>query len=169
MVNDMGNGTAMPTSKRHDGAIFTHKGDESHLLREIVRTHQVLMAIFSRKVGVPASRLALMRLLANADGGIGVMDLARRLGINAAAITRQVKEMEVEGVVQRLPDLKDGRRNQVRLSPEGRTSFTSIHERGHELEAMLSSGVSPGELSVTIEVLAKLRSLAEGLMKGRPL
>ena len=72
-----------------------HNGDEPHLLREIVRTHQVLMTGFSREVGMPASRFALMRILANNEG-VGVMALARQLGINAAqtlttGVTHQIR------------------------------------------------------------------------------
>ncbi|MBI1854260.1 MAG: MarR family transcriptional regulator [Chloroflexi bacterium] len=48
---------------------LSHSGGESHLLREIVRTQQVLMATFSREVGLPMARLGLMRLLAVSDDG----------------------------------------------------------------------------------------------------
>src|SRR4030042_962676 len=88
----------MGTLKTASIADLHHKSDEPHLLREIIRTHQVLMAGFSREVGMPASRLELMRLLASADGDVGVMELARHLGINAAAVRRQVQGMEGEGL-----------------------------------------------------------------------
>lgn len=140
-----------------------HRGDELHLLREIVRTHQVLMAGFSRKVGMPGSRLALMRMLAVSGPESGVMDLARKLGINAAAVTRQVKEMEREGLVLRRPDPGDGRRSYVRLSPKGLEVFEEIHDRSHELERSLSSIVSADEVRVATAVLAKLRTFIEGL------
>ena len=69
-----------------------HEGDESHLLKEIMRTHQALLNVFSREVGMPAARLSLMRLLAICHHEkLGVMQIARRLGIDAAAVTRQVQ------------------------------------------------------------------------------
>ena len=56
-----------------------HKGDESHLLKEIMRTHQALLNVFSREVGMPAARLSLMRLLAiGYHEKLGVMQIARR-------------------------------------------------------------------------------------------
>ena len=100
-----------------------HRGDEPHLLREIIRTYQVLMAGFSREIGMPASRLALLRLLAVTQSNMGVMDLARKLQVNAAAVTRQVQELERKGLVRRRADPKDGRRNYVSLSPKGRKLF----------------------------------------------
>lgn len=140
-----------------------HKGDEPHFLREIVRTHQVLMAGFAREVGMPASRFALMHLLAGADRGLGVMDLARQLGINAAAVTRQVKEMEGQRLVQRRADPVDGRRSYVKLSPKGLKLFEEIHDRSHELERSLSLVAGAEEMVVAATVLAKLRTFIEGL------
>jgi DNA-binding MarR family transcriptional regulator len=140
-----------------------HDGDEPHLLREILRTHQVLMAGFSRKVGMPPSRFALMRLLAVTEGDLGVMDLSRLLGVNAAAVTRQVKEMESEGLVRRRADRRDGRRRYVRLSPKGLKLFGEIHDRGHELERSLSSVIGSDEMAAAAEVLTRLRRFIEGM------
>jgi DNA-binding MarR family transcriptional regulator len=140
-----------------------HRGDEPHLLREVVRTYQVLMAGFSRKIGIPASQFALMRLLAVAESDVGVMDLARQLGVNAAAVTRQVKVLERERLVSRRADPKDGRRSYVNLSPKGQRLFEEIHERTHELEQSLSSVLGTEEMRSAAMVLTKLRTFVDGL------
>jgi DNA-binding MarR family transcriptional regulator len=151
----------------HDGnaAIggLKHKGGESHLLREIVRTHQVLMTGFSRKVGVPASRLALMRLIASADGDVGVTELARQLGTSVASVTRQVKEMEEDDLVRRRADPRDGRRCSVRLSPKGLRLFADVHNRGHELDRALFSVIAADQVVTAVDVLVKVRGFIEGL------
>ena len=138
-----------------------HTGSEPHLLREVFRTYQVLMAGFLRATGMPASRFALMRLLALAESDPGVMDLSRQLGVNAAAVTRQVKELESEGLARRRADAKDGRRSYVSLSPKGRRLFEEIHERTHELERSLSSVLGAEEMRGAAEVLTKLRAFIE--------
>lgn len=153
-MNDSG-----PTSIKE----LHHRGDEPHLLREVIRTYQVLMAGFSREIGMPASRLALLRLLAVAEIDLGVMDLARQLGINAAAVTRQVQELEREGLVRRRADSKDGRRSYVSLSPKGQKLFEEIHNRSHKLERSLSSAIGAEEMATATTVLAKLRAFLEGL------
>lgn len=140
-----------------------HVGDETHLLREIVRTHQVLMSGFSRRVGMPSSRFALMRLLAISENDVGIMDLSRLLNVNAAAVTRQVKEMADEGLVRRYDDPRDKRRNYVRLSSKGLKLFEDIHIRSHQLERELSSIISDDEIAVTLDVLEKVRSVIEVL------
>jgi DNA-binding MarR family transcriptional regulator len=140
-----------------------HRGDEPHLLRDIVRTHQVLMAGFSRRTGMPSARFAVMRLLANANRDVGTMDLARQLGVNAAAVTRQIQEMASEGLVMRRPDLRDKRRHCLKLSPKGLALFGRIHDRTHALEDQLSTVITAKEAAATCQTLAKLRAFVEGL------
>ena len=140
-----------------------HRGDEPHLLREIVRTYQVLMAGFSRETGMPASRFAIMRLLTLADRDVGVMDLARQLAINAAAVTRQVQDLEREGLISRCADARDGRRCHVRLSAKGRKLFEKIHDRNHQLEQALSSALGVEDMAAAAATLEKLRTFIEGL------
>lgn len=146
------------------GTVFDdahHRGDEPHLLREIVRSYQALMAGFSRRMGMPAARFTLMRALAVSREDVGVMDLARQLGINAAAVTRQIQDMEREGLVERRADRKDGRRSHVGLSPQGKRAFAKIHERTHELERALASVLGDEEMRRAAVVLTKLRAIVE--------
>lgn len=138
-----------------------HRGDEPHLLREVFRTYQVLISGFARQTGMPASRFALMRVLALSESDIGLVELARRLGINPAAVTRQVQELEAEQLVKRRADAKDGRRSYVALSPKGRKLFAEIHERSHELERSLSSALGKEEMAAAATTLANLRKFLE--------
>lgn len=142
---------------------YGHEAGHPHLLREIVRTHQVLMAGFSREVGMPASHFALLRLLAVAKGDVGVTDLARQLGVNAAAVTRQLQQFERQGLVKRRAAPNDGRRSYMALSPKGRALFKRIHDRAHHLEKAVSSVVGVDDIAIASAVLLKLRTFIEGL------
>lgn len=136
-----------------------HTGRETHLLREIMRTQQAILGAFSRTVGVPAARLALVRLLAIAGpAGAGVMDLARRSQINAAAITRQVALLERAGLVTRKTDLQDKRRASLRLTLKGRRLFETVHARAHAFEDALTVAVTPEETAAAIRVLVAVRT-----------
>ena len=139
-----------------------HSGDESHLLREVMRTYQVLMNVFSRQVGMPGSQLNLLRLLAiNHPGEMGILEMARRLGINAAAVSRQVKEMAAQNLVARRPEPQDGRRTLIKLTPEGLRAFHQIHERAHEFEKSLEANLSSAEIATAAKVLEQLRASLE--------
>lgn len=143
-----------------------HRGDEPHLLREIMRIHQLLTAGFSRANGMPASQFAVLRLLAISPDGLGVMELARQLGVNAAAVTRLVQEMERGGLVLRKADARDGRRSYARLSAKGLTRFKEIHARSHALEQSLASVIGSRDLAAAARTLAKLRTHLEGLRQA---
>jgi DNA-binding MarR family transcriptional regulator len=152
-----------PTTDK--GFDLHHTGDEPHLLREIMRTQQALLNVFSRQVGMPGSRLALMRLLASCHPeAVGIMWIARQLGINAAAVTRQVKAMENERLVERCADARDARRSHVKLTAEGLRVFQQVHERAHAFERALSATVSAEDMTATVRVLAHVRAALEALL-----
>jgi len=142
-----------------------HTGGEPHLLREIMRTQQALLNVFSRQVGMPASRMALMRLLVSRHPQpAGIMWIARQLGINAAAVTRQVKAMEDERLVERNMDDRDGRRINVRLTSEGIEVFKQLHDRAHAFEQALSTELRAEDIAATVRVLVHLRAALEALL-----
>jgi DNA-binding MarR family transcriptional regulator len=140
-----------------------HEGGEPHLIFEIMRTYHALINVLSRKMGMPFSRLMLLRVLALAfPGEMGILEIARRLHINGAAVTRQIKEMEGLGLVARTPDERDGRRSNVKLTAKGRELFEQIHQRQHEFETHFSSGeLALEEVRTAAKVLFQLRSVLE--------
>ena len=141
-----------------------HAGDEPHLLREVMRTHQEALNVFSRQVGMPAARLTLMRFLAiRHPGAVGIMEIARQLGINAAAVTRQVKAMESDRLVERCADARDGRRSSVALTAEGLRIFQQVHRRAHALEQTLVAAVGAEDMAATLRVLVRVRAALEAL------
>lgn len=142
--------------------ILEHRGDELHLLRDLYRTQQAMLSVIPRIIGISSSRLALLRLLAvEMPKEAGVMEIARRLGINAAAVTRLVREMEEQGWVKRRSDLRDGRRHYVSLTPKGRQAFRKIHERMHAFERSVGETLDAQDVQATVRVLATLRDALE--------
>lgn len=145
-------------------AWMRHSGDELHLFREIMRSHQAVTHAFTRAVGMPGSRLVLLRLLATSEPAEpGVLQIARCLGVDPAAITRQVQEMEAGGLVARRADPLDRRRSLVRLTDAGRESFGRLHERAHAFERDLTASLSPEDLATAARVLAHVRAALEAI------
>jgi DNA-binding MarR family transcriptional regulator len=136
-----------------------HQGDERHLLLAIVRTHQALVSRFSRETGARWSQLALVRALAvGPPAGSGVLEIARRLEINAAAVTRQLQELERDGLVSRQGDSRDRRRSLVKLTAKGRRWLVEFHRRTHELERTLCAEAGADDLDAAVRVLGLVRS-----------
>lgn len=133
---------------------------ETHLLREILRTHQVIMAAFLENLGMPPSRVVLMRLVAKANDHVGPTELARALGVKPSVVMRQLGELQDEGLIRRRIDPEDKRRHFVQLSAKGQRVFRGIHERSRALEQALTSKLGATETRVAAEVLSKLRTIA---------
>ena len=141
----------------HSEGTYDHPGP--HLFQQIVRTHQALIGSFSLEVGMSSARMGVLRQLDDAeDGSMGVVDLARALGVTPAVVTRQVQELEAEGLLRRRHASRDRRRHQIHLTPRGRRAFAKLHERAHELQARVLDGLTDQEIATTCRVLASLRS-----------
>ena len=105
-----------------------------------------------------------MRLLAICHPeAIGIMEIARQLGIDAAAVTRQVKVMESDRLIERCADSRDGRRSYVNLTADGLRIFQQLHERAHAFEQALTTAVSAEDMAATVRVLVHVRAALEAL------
>jgi len=130
-----------------------------HLFQEIVRTHQVLIGAFSLEVGMSSGRMMVLRQLQDVeDGSMGVVDVARALGVTPAIVTRQVQELEAEGLVRRSSSSRDRRRSLLHLTARGRRVFDRLHARAHELQAMVLDGLTDEETATACHVLRSLRA-----------
>ena len=144
----------------HPAELTDHEGP--HLFREIVRTHQVLIAAFSLGVGMSAARMGLLRELEdNEDGSLGVVALARALGVTPAIVTRQVQELEAEGLIRRRNASRDRRRSQLSLTTRGRRAFAQLHERAHGLQTEVLEGLRDEEIATACHVLSSVRMAIE--------
>jgi DNA-binding MarR family transcriptional regulator len=166
MVIDMDYHPAVPDTRRksrktgHPAELTDHAGP--HLFQEIVRTHQVLIGTFSLEVGISAARMGVLRQLSSGeDGSMGVVDLARALGVTPAIVTRQVQELESEGLLRRRNPSRDRRRSQLHLTTRGRRAFARLHERAHELQTRLLDGLRDEEIATACRVLSSLRMAIE--------
>ena len=139
-------------------ATTLEQGEGPFLVQEIVCTYQALMAQLSRRTGLSASRFALMRVLADADGDMGILELARQLGANAASVTRQVQDLEREGLVFRRGDPHDGRRSYIGLQPEGQKLLDGLLRYSRDFEQVLSATLSNDEMTSAAVTLKNLRA-----------
>lgn len=138
-----------------------HDREHTHLLRELMEFHQVLMSRFSERTGSTPARFAVLRLLAVSDQGLGTLELSRRLGIDAAAVTRQLQSLEADSLIKRIPDPKDGRRSRAKLSGKGLSTFAAIHEQALGLEREMDRLVGADAMASATDTLGSLRRWLE--------
>jgi DNA-binding MarR family transcriptional regulator len=138
-----------------------------HLFQEIVRSHQAMLAIFSQEVGMSAARMLVLRQVQDVENGsMGVVDLARALGVTPAIVTRQVQELEAEGLLRRRNASRDRRRTQIHITPRGRRAFERLHRRAHELQTRVLEGLEDEEIVTACHVLSRLRAAVEAQRRG---
>lgn len=79
--------------------------------------------------GLPLDRAAYPVLRGIAEcGPVRLSDLAARLGVQISTASRQVKELEQAGLVERTGDPKDGRVTMLALAPAGREALKKLRE-----------------------------------------
>jgi DNA-binding MarR family transcriptional regulator len=61
-----------------------------------------------------------------------VSDLASRLWLDASTVSRQIKQLEDKGLVERTPDPADGRASLVRISAAGQAIMQSAFRRRYD-------------------------------------
>jgi DNA-binding MarR family transcriptional regulator len=68
-----------------------------------------------------------------------VSDCASRLGLDASTVSRQIKQLEDKGIVERTPDPADGRASLVQISTAGSEVMRSAFRRRYErIQAVLA-------------------------------
>lgn len=138
--------------------------NESVLLTLAVTGH-VFRAAFESFVGVPISRLRLMGYMYS-RGELSQSDLQRHLEVDGATITRHVKQMEAEGLLQRRADPKDNRFTLVVLTAAGRATLEALITRGREFERIAVASIDRERLGAAAEVLAQMRCNLQPLAGG---
>ena len=108
-----------------------------HLYRDLLR-------FYEQRLGMSQSRVMLLHELMH-TGEINQTELAQRLGIETALLTRFAKQMEASGLLSRRVDPRDNRFMLVTLTPTGQQVFQEMMVFSREFEARLVDGISNDE------------------------
>lgn len=75
--------------------------------------------------------------------GSGVRELRERLDLDSGYVSRLLRQLEGEGLVQVVPDPADARRRFALLTPRGRAAHRDLDDRSEQLAARLLAPLSP--------------------------
>lgn len=98
-------------------------------------------------------------------GGVGTLDMRRRLGLDAGYLSRILARFEGAGLVERERSTVDGRRQLLRLTARGREVFADLDARSTEQVAGLLAGASEADQRALVGALGTVRSVLGG---GQP-
>ena len=118
-----------------------------------------------RAIGQSTSRMEALGAIMNKKGPKSQRDVAKRLRVEGATITRIIDILGAEGLVARTVDPKDRRINLVEISPKGESVLKEIFAIYDEVRDDIVEGLSADEkrvLSSALDrMLARLDSSAD--------
>jgi DNA-binding MarR family transcriptional regulator len=94
-------------------------------------------------------------------GEMSQNELQRRLDVDGAAVTRQVKQLEAEGLLIRRVDPADNRFTLVTLTAEGKETLREVARAASGFISEVLAGVSDDELACVRQAMARMRANLE--------
>jgi DNA-binding MarR family transcriptional regulator len=126
------------------------------LVQQIARTYFDILPVFERYVGMSKARWGILMQLWRA-GELSQATLQQNLQVDGAAITRQVKQFEEEGLVLRRADPHDNRFTLVALTEAGRQLAASMAGKRESFEALVTAGISDEDIVLMRRCLQRIR------------
>jgi DNA-binding MarR family transcriptional regulator len=132
------------------------------LLQHMAHTYHEVATLFERKLGLSRARWMILAILSR-EAESSQAALAHCLQVDAAAITRQVQQLEKEGLVTRRPDPADNRFTLVSLTPAGRAYLEGLRSARDHFEAAVTQGLSADEIDTMRRYLTRIRQNVRAL------
>ncbi|MEL7099421.1 MAG: MarR family transcriptional regulator [Pseudomonadota bacterium] len=147
---------------------FSNAEDELPLLQfltyRISRVHAKLNAqastLLSDHSGLTLSRWRILALV-GAAGQTRLSDLARAAALDKGLLSRNLKVMVADGLIDAQQDDIDQRVHLLSLTQAGRSLFESTLPRMQERQAKLRASLAPDELTTLYAALEKLEAAAD--------
>lgn len=116
-----------------------------YVLKHVQHRLRTLMDARLAEVDLTTSQYAAL-MVVERDGGISNAELARRCFVTPQTMHRIVERLEEAEFIERSPHPDHGRIKELDLTEEGRTRVTEAHEVVSEIEATMTSDLSPDDV-----------------------
>lgn len=107
--------------------------------------------------GLSAATWVPMLHLSASGGGITQKDLARRTGVEAPSMVRQLEILEREGLIARRACPNDGRARLIDMTPEGVARLEELRRSLFSVEEKLLEGISDSQIADVLSVFETIR------------
>jgi DNA-binding MarR family transcriptional regulator len=126
------------------------------LLAQICRLHHVRAHTLLEVLGLYCGQPPLLRALWEQEG-LTHGELAARLHVQPATVTKMLRRMEKAGFVERRPDTEDQRVSRVYLTDAGRAIQNEVKQVWHILENETFDGFTTEERALLRRFLRQMR------------
>jgi DNA-binding MarR family transcriptional regulator len=128
----------------------------SHLVPQVCRLHHTRSQTLFSSIGLHRGQPFLLSVLW-AEEGLAHSELAARMHVTPATITKMLQRMEDSGFVHREPDPDDQRVSRVYLTEHGRVVRQRVADMWQTLENEAFDGLSGEEQETLRELMARVR------------
>ncbi len=129
----------------------------SHLLAQICRLHHTRAQSLFRSIGLHRGQPFLLNVLWNEEG-LAHSELASRMEVTPATITKMLQRMEDAGFVNRQPDPDDQRVSRVYLTEHGQVVRQRVADMWQTLENETFEGLTMEEQDVLRALFKRVRA-----------
>jgi DNA-binding MarR family transcriptional regulator len=140
------------------------------LLGHIKRAEQTTQAAKEhvlRAYGITPAQQTALTILSDHDG-ITAAELARKCSVTPQTMNSTIGRLERQGLIERMRHSRHGTLIEIRLTDHGRKLFEVADARVAELDRMLGSELTRGELDRLKELLVKVIATAERVVDAAP-
>ena len=111
-----------------------------------------------KRAGISARRLSALSVIAFA-GPISLSRLAKAEQVSLPVTSRMMKDMEYEGLIERIPDPDDRRSTKIQITPRGQAVFDKARQRRIQAIAAKLAALKPNQIELLEEVLPILEQI----------
>jgi DNA-binding MarR family transcriptional regulator len=126
------------------------------LLFMISRLHSTRADQYMDQIGLFRGQSMLLKFISRHDG-LTHSEVAEKLEISPAAVTKVIKRLEELQYLKRQADPKDERVSRIFIQPEGRKKIEEIHNSFEQLAKKTFVGFSQPELKIFQEYLKRIQ------------
>ncbi|MGH3502127.1 MAG: MarR family winged helix-turn-helix transcriptional regulator [Nocardioidaceae bacterium] len=141
-----------------ESASTSHAGLVEEIVGSLARRHSTATVLFhhaiAERLGLGPTDHKCLDLL-HERGSMSGSELAAITGLTSGAVTGVVSRLERAGHVRREPDPHDGRKQILRLAPEGAREVAELFDRLRDDAAELVEGFDDHQLAAIAEFLTR--------------
>jgi MarR family transcriptional regulator, organic hydroperoxide resistance regulator len=115
---------------------------------------------FERDVGISPPKYFILHVLAG-EGGISQGEIGRLYRVDPSRVTRLAKQLEGEGLIERMRDPEDNRMVRMNLTSEGRRAYEIATERSEAFRSRVRRALNEKEHKELRRLLGKLTAAME--------
>ena len=138
-----------------------------YLFAQVSKLHHTRAHTLLESLGLYRGQPRLLHALWDRDGRTHT-ELAQRLHVQPATITKMIQRMEKTGFVGCRPDAQDQRVSRVYLTPAGRAIESDVRCTWRTLEEETFAGLTAEERALLRRLLTRLRENLTRVNEGKP-